>query len=83
MGLVDLSAPIVATPESTPPLLAVEVEFDDHAAGAQQIEQMLGVPKELLRDGEGWAVEAFTCLQRCFSCAPSWAGREDLQRVAA
>ena len=60
MGLVDLSAPIVATPEGTPPLLAVEVEFDDHAAGAQQIEQMLGVPNELLRDGEGWAVEAFT-----------------------
>jgi len=62
VGLVDLSAPIVATPEGTPPLLAVEVEFDDHAVGAQQIEQMLGVPKELLRDGEGWAVEAFTRL---------------------
>src|SRR6188508_528414 len=60
MALVDLSAPIVATPEGTPPLLAVEVDFDDHAAGAGQIEQMLGVPKELLRDGEGWAVEAFT-----------------------
>ena len=60
MGLVDLSAPIFPTAEGTPPLLAVDVEFDDHAAGAQQIEQMLGVPKELLRDGEGWAVEAFT-----------------------
>jgi kynurenine formamidase len=60
VGLVDLSAPIVATPEGTPPLLAVDVEFVGHAAGAQQIEQMLGVPKELLRDGEGWAVEAFT-----------------------
>jgi kynurenine formamidase len=60
VGLVDLSAPIFPTAEGTPPLLAVDVEFDDHAAGAQQIEQMLGVPKELLRDGEGWAVEAFT-----------------------
>jgi kynurenine formamidase len=60
MPLVDLSAPIVPTPEGTPPLLAVDVEFEDHAAGAEQIETMLGVPARLLRDGEGWAVDAFT-----------------------
>ncbi len=60
MALVDLSAPIIETPDGTPPPLAVELEFEDHEAGAAQIESMLGVPKELLRDGEGWAVETFT-----------------------
>jgi kynurenine formamidase len=32
----------------------------DHAAGAQQIEALVGVPSRLLRDGEGWAIETFT-----------------------
>lgn len=60
MRLVDLSAPIVATPEGTPPLLAVELEFASHEVGARQIESMFGVPQDLLRDGEGWAIESFT-----------------------
>jgi len=59
VALVDLSAPIVPSPEGTPPLLATEIQFDDHAAGAGQIKEMLGVGAELLRDGEGWAVETF------------------------
>jgi len=58
--LVDLSAPIVPTPDGTPPLLAVEIEFSGHDAGARQIESLFGVPPRLLRDGEGWAVEDFT-----------------------
>ena len=57
MPLVDLSAPIVASPPETPEPLRTEIAFSDHAAGAAAIEGLLGVPKELLRDGEGWATE--------------------------
>ena len=60
--IVDLSAPITASPPETPEILRTEIAFSDHAAGAQTIETMLGVPRELLRDGEGWAVEEFTRL---------------------
>ena len=57
--IIDLSAPIVASPPETPEPLRTEIEFVDHARGAQAIEAMFGVPAELLRDGEGWAVETF------------------------
>ncbi|MEA2470729.1 MAG: hypothetical protein QOE38_1728, partial [Thermoleophilaceae bacterium] len=60
--IVDLSAPIVVSPPETPEPLRTEIEFRDHAQGARDIEAMLGVPPELLRDGEGWAVEQFTRL---------------------
>src|SRR4051812_46138435 len=59
---VDLSAPIVASPPELPDILRTDVEFSDHAEGAKTIEAMLGVGPELLRDGEGWAVETFTRL---------------------
>ena len=57
MRLVDLSAPIENGPPEVPEFLQTEIEFSDHAQGAAQVEQMLGVPARLLRDGEGWAVE--------------------------
>jgi kynurenine formamidase len=59
MPLVDLSAPIVASPPDTPEPLRTEIAFHDHAEGAAGIEALLGVPQRLLRDGEGWAVEEF------------------------
>jgi kynurenine formamidase len=59
MPLVDLSAPIVASPPETPEPLRTEIAFHDHAAGASAIEGLLGVPSRLLRDGEGWATEEF------------------------
>jgi hypothetical protein len=62
MRIVDLSAPIVAGPEGAPDVLRTEIEFVDHAGGAAQIAAMFGVGPELLRDGEGWAVETFTRL---------------------
>ena len=62
MRLVDLSAPIRQSPSDTPEVLRTDIEFMDHAAGAAQIEALLGVPSRLLRDGEGWAVETFTRL---------------------
>jgi kynurenine formamidase len=60
MRIVDLSAPIEPSPPDTPEPLRTDIEFADHAAGAAQIESLLGVPKRLLRDGEGWATETFT-----------------------
>ncbi len=60
MRLIDLSVPITPSPETVPDLLRTEIEYTDHAAGAAQIKAMFGVGPELLRDGEGWAVETFT-----------------------
>ena len=57
---VDLSAPIAPSPPELPELLRTDIEYEDHGAGAAAIEGMLGVGPELLRDGEGWAVETFT-----------------------
>jgi len=59
MPLVDLSAPIVASPPETPVPLRTEIAFHDHADGAAAIEELLGVPRRLLRGGEGWATEEF------------------------
>jgi kynurenine formamidase len=60
MPLIDLSAPITASPAELPEPLRTEIEFQDHAAGAAEVERLLGVGPELLRDGEGWATETFT-----------------------
>jgi kynurenine formamidase len=57
---VDLSAPIRSSPPELPAPLRTDIEFRDHVQGAGEIEQLLGVPPRLLRDGEGWAVETFT-----------------------
>lgn len=62
MRIVDLSAPITPSPEGAPELLRTDIEYSDHAAGASAIEAMFGVGAELLRDGEGWAVDTFTRL---------------------
>jgi kynurenine formamidase len=58
--MIDLSAPIVASPPELPDVLRTDLEVQTHAEGAQAIEGMLGVPAALLRDGEGWATETFT-----------------------
>jgi kynurenine formamidase len=59
MRFVDLSAPITSDPPDTPDALRTEIEFAAHDEGARAIEGMFGVGPELLRDGEGWAVETF------------------------
>jgi kynurenine formamidase len=59
MRFVDLSAPITSDPPETPDALRTEIEFAAHEEGARAIEGMFGVGPELLRDGEGWAVETF------------------------
>jgi kynurenine formamidase len=59
---VDLSAPIQPSPAELPEMLRTDVQYEDHAAGAAAIQALFGVGPELLRDGEGWAVETFTRL---------------------
>jgi kynurenine formamidase len=58
--IVDLSAPISGTPGGVGPFLRDDVLYLDHAAGAQEIEEMYGLPARLLRDGEGWAREVLS-----------------------
>ena len=62
MRIVDLSAPIAPSPPDAPPLMRVEIEYEDHATGAQTAEALFGVPSRLLRRGEAWAVETITNL---------------------
>lgn len=57
MRIIDLSATLRSTPEGVPPMLGARVTHSDHAEGAATIKEMLGVPPQLLRRGEGWAVE--------------------------
>jgi kynurenine formamidase len=58
--IVDLTAPIRSTPPETPPALRTEVAHSDHQAGAEAVQSLFGVPRRLLRDGEGWAVETLS-----------------------
>jgi kynurenine formamidase len=60
MRIVDLSAAIFPSPKDTPEIFRTEIATVDHAAGAAQIAAMFGVGPELLRNGEGWAIETFT-----------------------
>jgi kynurenine formamidase len=59
MRFVDLSTRIQDSPEETPEFLRTEIAYSDHSNGAEQIESLFGVPKEHLRDQEGWATEEF------------------------
>jgi len=59
MRFVDLSTKIANSPAETPEFLRTEITYTDHAGGAATIEQLFGVGPELLRNGEGWAVEEF------------------------
>ena len=56
MPIVDLSVPLQPRPDERD-LVRIEIEYDDHAEGAAAIERLFGVPRDLLRDGEGWAAD--------------------------
>ncbi len=60
MRFIDLSAPIQNTPPEAPPYERVQIVYHDHKAGAAMAQQLLGVPPELLRREEGWAIEDVT-----------------------
>ncbi|MBW2091820.1 MAG: cyclase family protein [Deltaproteobacteria bacterium] len=53
MRFIDLSTTIAPGPD-------LEITYRDHAEGAKAIESLFNVSSDLLRHGEGWAVEEFT-----------------------
>ena len=55
--LVDLSFVVEASPRDLPAFMRIEVEYSDHAQGAAEFEQLLGVDRRLLRNEEGPAGE--------------------------
>jgi kynurenine formamidase len=62
MRIIDLTAPIVPSRPDAASFERVELTFHTHAEGAAQVEALLRVPRQLLRHGEGWAIEEFTHL---------------------
>src|SRR5436305_204317 len=62
MRVIDASAMIAPSRPDVLPFERVEIGYSSHAEGASQIETMLHVPPDLLRNHEGWAVEEFTRL---------------------
>ncbi len=60
MPMIDLSATIAPSPDTTPPFLKVEITYSDHAEGAAQAQAILKTPPALFRKSEGWATETFT-----------------------
>src|ERR1700677_597564 len=62
MRFIDLSATIAPSRPDALSFERVEINYSSHAEGASQIETMLKVPRHLLRNDEGWAVEEFTKL---------------------
>ncbi|MBU4315732.1 MAG: cyclase family protein [Proteobacteria bacterium] len=50
MRIIDLSTFIEPTSE-------IKIDYQDHRKGAERIRSMFGLPADLLRDEEGWAVE--------------------------
>jgi hypothetical protein len=62
MRFINLSATIDPSDPGAKPYERVEVRYTVHTEGAAQIQALLGVPPDLLRDREGWAIEEFTTL---------------------
>jgi kynurenine formamidase len=62
MKFIDLSALITPSPEGVQGFLRTDIQYQSHVEGAAGIQAMLNVPANLLRRGEGWAVETITNL---------------------
>jgi kynurenine formamidase len=60
--MIDLSASIVASSTTSAAFDRVDIRWTTHAEGAAQIQGLLGVGRDLLSRGEGWAIEEFTKL---------------------
>lgn len=58
MPIIDLSAPLRPRPDERD-FVRIEIDYADHAEGAAAIEQLFGLRRDLLRHGEGWAVDTF------------------------
>jgi kynurenine formamidase len=55
--IVDLSFVVEASPPDLPEFMRIDVQYNDHASGAAEFEQLLDVDRRLLRDEEGPAGE--------------------------
>ena len=56
--IIDLSVPLMAGIVSDPPMMLPEIDYLDHAAGAEQMTDLFpGLSRAQLPDGAGWAVE--------------------------
>jgi kynurenine formamidase len=53
LRIIDLSHWIEPSPEGTPDFLRTDVSYATHEEGAGEFEQLLGVPRRLLRNEEG------------------------------
>jgi kynurenine formamidase len=62
MTLIDLSFPIANSPDGTPEFQRVNISYSDHQAGAEEAYKLTGVTRNLMRNGEAWAVETITQL---------------------
>lgn len=62
LKIVDLSSFVGNTPEGTPPIASVNITYFDHKFGAEQVQSIMKVAPQLLRNGEGWSNEEFTKL---------------------
>ena len=78
MGIIDLSTTIESGAEIT-------INYRNHAEGAGQINAMMGVGADLLRNGEGWAVEEFTkfSTHSCTHLDAPWHYNSTIQGEAA
>jgi kynurenine formamidase len=77
--LVDLSVPLGPSPSE---LLPVEIERIDHRTGGAHLAALLGIEREALPGGLGWASERISAVSHVgthmdapFHCAPRSAGR--------
>ena len=57
MKIIDLSHVIESSPQGIPDFLRTDVEYSDHANGAEEYAKMFEIPKRLLRNEEGPAGE--------------------------
>ncbi|GGJ58446.1 cyclase family protein [Deinococcus roseus] len=57
MQPIDLSAPLQNTPADVPAFQRIHIEYRTNQQGADDIEQMFQVPRELLHQQEGWATD--------------------------
>jgi kynurenine formamidase len=62
MKFIDLSATISQSPETVPPFLRTNINYNSHADGAKQAQAILKVPETAFRNNEGWATETITNL---------------------
>jgi kynurenine formamidase len=61
-NIIDLSVPIQASHPDVPAFQRISIEFSDNKQGLQEVKKLFGIGPELLRNGEGWAVETITNL---------------------